>query len=133
MHSSWLADADMPKWQRDIQALEEQNRLAFLAQDIDTLRQLWSDDFIVNSPLNRIHDKDQVLDLLQKGIILHAFFEVHIELIRRHGDIVVVMGRETVIDKPDTAPFHRRFTNFWYAEGHSWRLVARHANLINQS
>jgi ketosteroid isomerase-like protein len=133
MHSSWFADADTPQWQQDIQALEEQNRLAFLAQDIDTLRQLWSDDFIVNSPLNRIHDKDQILDLLQKGIILHAFFEVHIELIRRNGDIVVVMGRETVIGKPGTTPFHRRFTNFWYAEGRSWRLVARHANLISQS
>jgi hypothetical protein len=44
-------------WQRDILALEEQARAAFLAGDVATLDPMWADGFIVNSPLNMINDK----------------------------------------------------------------------------
>jgi hypothetical protein len=53
-------------WQDEIERLEEESRVAFLAQDLDRLRQLWSENLSVNSPINRIHDRSQVLDLLEK-------------------------------------------------------------------
>jgi ketosteroid isomerase-like protein len=117
-------------WRREIEELEEQGRRAFLAQDIPTLKRLMSDDFVVNSPLNRINTGDQVLDLLARGVIRHLSYDVHIELIQRHGDVVFVMGRDVVTSPPDAIALHRRFTNVWEPAGGSWRMIARHAQPV---
>jgi ketosteroid isomerase-like protein len=115
-------------WQQQIETRQEQNRAAFLNRDIDTLSRLWSDDFVVNSPFNRVNDKAQVLELLQKGVIAHSSYEEHVEVMKRSGDIVTVMGHDVVVNPPDTARVRRRFTNIWQATDGSWRLIARHAN-----
>jgi ketosteroid isomerase-like protein len=117
-------------WRRQIEELEQEGTRAFLAQDVESLKRLFSDDFVVNSPLDRIHTRDQVLDLLSRGLIRHLSQEVKIELIQRHGDIVVVMGSDVVRNPPDGAAVHRRFTNVWEAEGDSWRMIARHAQVV---
>jgi ketosteroid isomerase-like protein len=63
-----------------------------------------------------------------------ASYERSIEQVRVEGDIAIVMGAETL--KPTgNAPqagqtVHRRFTNIWKKEGDTWRLWARHANVI---
>jgi hypothetical protein len=98
-----------------------QRRQAFRAQDTDPLSFLWwSDDLVVNSPINRLLDRNQVLDLLPKSVIRHASYEAHIEVVRRHGDVVT--------ETPDAPPVERCFTNVWHATGQSWRMIARHAN-----
>jgi len=117
-------------WQDEIRQLEEDGCVAFLAQDFDRLRQLWSDDLAVNSPINRIHTRDQVLDLLGRGIIRHVSLEQTIELMTRHGDVVVVMGHDVVRDTPEGALITRRFTNVWTGGDGSWRLLARQATHI---
>lgn len=62
-------DAGMPPWEREVRQLEEEARVAFLNADIATLTRLWDESFTVNSPLERINDKSQVLALLQAGRI----------------------------------------------------------------
>jgi hypothetical protein len=54
-------------WENDIQALEEEHCRAFVGRDYDRLEGLWSDNLIVNSPINRVHDKKRVLELLRAG------------------------------------------------------------------
>jgi hypothetical protein len=44
-------------WEQDIRAREEENRVAFLAGDLTVLDRLWTDDFLVNSPLSLVNDK----------------------------------------------------------------------------
>jgi ketosteroid isomerase-like protein len=114
----------------EITALEKENCRAFVARDIGRLDQLWSDDLLVNSPINRVNDKRLVLELLQAGVIAHVFLENQIEACRIDGDIAIVMGSETVRDKPDGPTLHRRYTNVWRTEGDAWRIFIRHANLI---
>jgi ketosteroid isomerase-like protein len=80
-------------WKSQIEEMQRQGREASLARDVERLRGMWSDDLVVNSPINRIHSKAQVLDLLQKGIVAHLSFDEHIEATMRDGDVVVVMGR----------------------------------------
>jgi ketosteroid isomerase-like protein len=121
---------DAPAWEREIRALEEEGRRAFLAQDLDTLRRLWSDEFLVNSPLNQVNQKDQVLTLLRLGRIRHLSVDAQIEQVRRHGDVVIVMGQETVADPPDGKTVQRRYTNIWRNEAGVWRTIGRHANII---
>src|ERR1043166_8880462 len=117
-------------WEDEVRQIEEECRLAFLAGDIERLRKMWADDFAVNSPLNRINSGEQVLDLLQRGIIRHESMEQTIERIARHGDVVVVMGQDVVRNPGASAVIQRRFTNVWRDEGGAWKLIARQATHI---
>jgi hypothetical protein len=113
-----------------ILALEQAGREAFLARDLRTLEGLWSDALQVNSPINRVHSKQQVLALLGAGVIAHTAIEATVELVMRHPDTVVVMGSERVVDDPAAPVVQRRFTNVWRREGEAWRLFVRHANIV---
>jgi ketosteroid isomerase-like protein len=118
-----------------IRALDDQERLAALNQDFAALERLWSEHFIVNAPSNQIlSNRSAVLDWFRKGMTTRSSYERSIEQIRVDGDMAIVMGAETL--KPTgNAPqagqtVRRRFTNIWKKEGDTWRLWARHANLI---
>jgi ketosteroid isomerase-like protein len=113
-----------------VTALEKENARAFVAGDIERLDELWSDSLLVNSPVNRVHDKQRVLELLRNGVITHVLLENDIEAIRREGDTVTVMGSEVVRDKPDSPILRRRYTNLWRREGETWRIFIRHANIV---
>ncbi len=119
-------------WEQDVRAREEENRLAFLTADLAALDRLWTDDFLVNSPLNFVNDKARTLALLEAGRIRHASLASEIEHMTRHGDVVVVMGSDRVTDPPDGTITHRRFTNLWRLEGGVWRCFARHANEVSR-
>jgi ketosteroid isomerase-like protein len=118
-----------------VRALDNQERLAALNQDYAALERLWSEHFIVNSPLNQIlPNRSAVLAYFRRGMTTRSSFERNIEEVRVDGDMAIVMGAETI--KPiGTAPragqtVHRRFTNIWKKEGDTWRLWARHANNV---
>ena len=117
-------------WEQEIRTLEEQGRLAFLAGDTATLDAMWDSRLLVNSPLNVVNDKAKVLDLLGKGLIRHTRDDVEIEHITRYGDVVAVMGRDTVDGPPSNTLTYRRFTNIWQLQNGAWRMIARHAQVI---
>ena len=117
-------------WEREIAALEADNRRAFLARDLERLGQLVSERFLVNSPLGTVNERDRVLEQLRTGAIAHASLDHHVEAMRRFGDVVVVMGSETYSDVPGGPEIQRRFTNVWAAESGTWRIIARHANVV---
>jgi hypothetical protein len=117
-------------WEQEIRTLEEQGRVAFLAGDLPTLDGMWDPRLLVNSPLNIVNDKARVLELLGSGRIRHTMDQVEIEHIARYGDVVVVMGRDTVDGPPSTVLTDRRFTNVWQLQDGAWRMIARHAQVI---
>src|SRR5262245_14694470 len=111
-------DAQEPLATREteIRALDEQERLAVLKEDVAALERLWSDQLIVNNPQNEISaDRNAVFDRIKKGLIRYSQFDRRIEAIRFNGDIAIVMGSETVVPKSETAnpaqAVNRRFTN----------------------
>ena len=124
--------ATIADWEQEIRQLEERNRSAFLAADLSVLDGLWSDDFLVNSPLQVVNDKPRLLSLLESGRIRHTSHVIEIEHIRRHGDVVVVMGNDRVTDPPDGVLSRRRFTNVWQLAGDRWRCIARHAHVVSR-
>ena len=118
-----------------IRQLEEEERQAVLNEDVAALERLWSEEFIVNNPQNRITaSRGDALTLVQRGLIRYAAFERRIEAIRFNDDIAIVMGAETVEpvgDEPRAgAIVERRFTNIWRKKEAAWRMIARHANVI---
>jgi ketosteroid isomerase-like protein len=120
-------------WEMEIRELEERGRLAFLGADTKALSAMWSDDLLVNSPLNTINEKTLVLDLLEKGRIRHTRDDVVIERVVRYGDTVVVMGRDTVDGPPHGDLVDRRFTNVWQRQAGGWKMIARHAQIVGKS
>lgn len=118
-----------------IRQLEEQERQAVLDGDTAALERLWSEEFIVNNPQNRVTaSRDDALTLVRRGLIRYAGFERRIEAIRFNDDLAIVMGAETVEPVGD-APragtvVERRFTNIWRKKESTWRMIARHANVI---
>lgn len=124
-----LSGAD---WQTEIAALEEEAARAFIARDVERLAELFSDDLIVNSPINRVNDKQKILELLRTGVIGHVFSELRHEQIRRDGDLIIVMGSDSVKNSDDAPLLRRRVTDIWRKEGDRWRLYIRHANVMAQ-
>jgi hypothetical protein len=65
-------------------------------------------------------------------------FERQVEFVRVDGAFLFIMGLETLIpitDAPSAGlvagkTIKRRFTNIWKKEDGTWRLFARHANVI---
>lgn len=118
------------RWEDEIRTLEERGRVAFLAADVQTLDALWDDRFVVNSPLEVVNDKARVLGLLAAGKIRHTRDDVVIERVDRFGDVVVVMGRDTVDGPPHGDLLDRRFTNVWQRQQGAWKMIARHAQIV---
>jgi ketosteroid isomerase-like protein len=123
-----------------IRSLDDQERAAALNRDVETLGRLWSDQFTVNAPNNQVVvGKRAVLEaFVHSGVIDFSSFERHIEFIAVAGDFTILMGLETLVPNTDVPSaglvagqaVKRRFTNIWRNEGSSWRLFARHANVI---
>jgi hypothetical protein len=67
-------------WQSEIASVEHDANRAFLDRDLARLDELFSDDLVVNSPINLINDKKKILELLGKGIIGHVSSTIHHEL-----------------------------------------------------
>jgi len=123
-----------------VRSLDDQERDAALRRDVAALKRLWSDRFTVNAPNNEVvTGKQAVLDtFVHTGIIDFSSFARHIEHIEVDGGFAIIMGLETLVPKTDAPSaglvagrsVNRRFTNIWKQEAGTWRLFARHANVI---
>jgi ketosteroid isomerase-like protein len=123
-----------------VRALDDEERLAALKRDVPALERLWSDQFLLNAPNNKVVvGRRAALDVfVRSGIINFSKFERQIEYIHADGPYVIIMGLETVqpISHAPSAGLvagqlvKRRFTNIWKNETGTWRLFVRHANVI---
>jgi ketosteroid isomerase-like protein len=120
----------------EIRRLEQMEVQAVLKKDTVTLLKLWDTDYVVNAPDNKINFAGKnTLDrpVLQRS---RTSFTRDVEQIIVRGDIVFSMGSETVVPTgSQTNPqqtVKRRYTNIWMKKDGTWKLVARHANVICQ-
>ena len=118
----------------EVRRLNAEEVAAFVHDDPTALAQLWSDDFVVTNPLNKFVNKKQVLEMVQSGFLVISAYDRQIEYLRRHGDVVVVAGSETVSwggRMPNAGKSERlRFTGIWMKQNGRWQEVARHANIV---
>jgi len=123
-----------------IRKLDDEERQAALDRNLAALERLWSEDFTANAPNNAVSvGKKAVMETFVKsGIINFSSYERKIEFIRLDGDYALVFGIENLIPKTDAPSaglvagqtVNRRYTNIWKNEKGTWRLFARHANVI---
>jgi ketosteroid isomerase-like protein len=129
------ADSDDATWEQAVRAAEARHVAVALANDASAWEGMLSDDFVVNSPLNTIVEKPQLLGFIRSGVLSVSSFEQRIELVRRFGDIAVVMGEDTAVwatPSPNAGQTHsRRFTDIWRLQDGDWRFIARQATLVS--
>ncbi|HJS97700.1 MAG TPA: nuclear transport factor 2 family protein [Terriglobales bacterium] len=119
---------------KEVRQLNAQEVAAMLRSDADAMARLWSDDLVVNNPLNRFVDKQQVLDLVKTGFLAFTSYDRQIEYIRDYGNTVIVAGHETLVfsgKMPNAGkPQCLRFTAVWMKQHGRWQEVARHADIV---
>jgi hypothetical protein len=119
---------------RDLNAREVK---ALLARDADTLKRLWSDDFVVTNPFNKFVKRRDVLDMTKSNKLAFSSYERQVEYVRLYHDntMAVVAGSESVVwagKMPTAGQMSRlRFTAVWLKQGGRWQQVARHANIVS--
>jgi Domain of unknown function (DUF4440) len=112
-----------------------------LTGDANAMRSLMHPNYMVNSPVNQIVRKDQLIKLLSEGKIASESIERTIEATAITGNVGIVMGRETIKPKPNSElglahgvkTLERRFTNVFVFEQGIWRLLARQSTVIQAS
>jgi ketosteroid isomerase-like protein len=121
-------------WEAEIRTAEATHVKAFLDNDLPALQGMFSDQFVVNSPLNSIVDKKQLLGMVRSHALTASEFTQDIERITRFGDVVFVMGSDRVVwaaPSPNAGKTQRRrFTDVWRLENGRWVFIARQATLI---
>lgn len=130
---------DNASTEAEIRALEQTGAKAILNGDINTLKQIWAPEFLVNTPRNEITGtRDSILLIQKAGMIDYSIYEKVIERMQFQENIVITMGHETLVSKNDTPAakagqvYKRRFTNIWMKKNGKWQLIARHASIICQ-
>ena len=123
-------------------AIEEIKRLyAFeeqltLTQDTARIKQYYPDDFVVTNPFNQFIDKKKVIERVKANIIKYSTYKHTFDAFRFYGDMVIVIGSETVVPTADAVrndagkTVHRRFTEVWIMRDNKWQKVVRHASNI---
>ncbi len=118
----------------EVRRLNAEEVEAFLHNDPKAIARLWSDDFVVTNPFNKFVNKQQVLGMVQSGVLVITSYDRQIEYIRVYGDTVIVAGSETVVwggKMPNVGRTeHLRFTGIWMKQQGRWQEVARHANIV---
>jgi ketosteroid isomerase-like protein len=116
--------------EQEVKKLDLEHADAVLRGDQEAMNKYWTEDFIVTNPFNEIDQADRI----KKGIVTYSSFIRESEVIKVHGNTVIVMGKEIVVPKgssPDAGKtINRRYTNIWMQRDGKWRLIARHANVI---
>ncbi|WP_288459905.1 nuclear transport factor 2 family protein [uncultured Sphingomonas sp.] len=107
---------------------------AMMAHDAAGVRGVWAEDFIVNSPANRVLRRDEVIAAMADDLLDYKDFHKHITAIDQKPEVTVVMGYDTMV--PLKGPgagrqVTRPFTDVWAKRDGRWQLIARQATIAD--
>jgi hypothetical protein len=121
-----------------VAALMAQKRLhdAMQTGDVAAIDALFASDLVVNAPINRYVDRENVMARYRSGQISYEpDVTRNIEFAGVRADSVVIMGEE--IARPNAgAPHagktvHRRFTDIWREIDGAWKMCVRQATITS--
>ena len=110
---------------------------AFQSRDLNALAHLLAADLVVNAPINRVVDRDNLFERIRRQEVHYADgpSTTNIEFAEARDDLVVIMGEEIVHPVEHTphtgSTVHRRFTDIWRPHATTWQLAIRQATITN--
>ncbi|RZL41603.1 MAG: nuclear transport factor 2 family protein [Pedobacter sp.] len=112
-----------------------QKKEAFQKKDTATLLKIFSPNFVVNAPTNKVTTLPELMQMLRQGEVDVAQFERITESVTFINNIAISMGNETIrpAGKMPNAgkTVKRRYTNIWMKGETGWQLVARQSSIIS--
>ena len=107
-------------------------RKAIAARDVAVLNRYWSPDLIVNSPLNTIVSRSQVIDAMNHGYLNYSVESVPEYFTVTDGTAILMSREEMVPADGRMAGKHliRRATDIYQRSGEDWLLVASQATFV---
>lgn len=139
-HGEWKAanpDVESAAKEARIAAvLEAVNRIdaALVNDDQRTFTALLDDDLAVNNPQNSVSVRGATANRGSAGLISYSRYDRKIEYAGLRGELVVIMGEETVVPKGNAPQagrlVRRRFTDLWRPTAQGWKLTVRQATII---
>lgn len=119
----------------EIRKLEKKVKEAFLKKDTSILFKLFSPDFVINAPNQKVITFKQLKPMLQNGSVDRDLFEKVTEVVTFNNNIAISMGHELLRptgNAPDAGKtVKRRYTNIWMKTAVNWELVARQSTIIS--
>ena len=111
---------------------------ALLAQNAPALAALLADDFvIVEVGTGQVHPRGAFLDAVRSGAVVFEAIERWPQetLVRRYGNVAVVVGRTTMAFTGDDSTFQAdsRYTHVYALDGGSWRLLSAQGTPIPEA
>lgn len=117
-----------------IKILEALQTKAILESDTITLAKIWAEEYHVNSPTNLVVNRSQVFQRIKNTFIKYSTYTQEPEYYGVFDDVVIVMGKETVVptgDNPDKDKIlTRRYTDIYKMINGEWKGISRHANIV---
>lgn len=139
-HAEWKAanpDVESAAREASIAAvLDTVNKMdaAVVNDDHATFTALLDNDLAVNNPQNSVSVRGATANRGSAGLISYSRYDRSIEYVGLRGDLVVLMGEETVVPKGNNphagTPVRRRFTDLWRPTAQGWKLTVRQATII---
>jgi ketosteroid isomerase-like protein len=121
---------------RQVEALEEQWRTAELADDVDTMDKLLSDDYIGISMSGQVNTKAQQLDRLRSHKLALTRLDLGEMQIKLVGSIAIVTSRAQVEGTNDGAPIKGtfRYTRVYQRlPSGAWKITSFEATRVPES
>jgi ketosteroid isomerase-like protein len=123
---------------RIVAVIDAQKRFeaASMRGDWDAVEAFFAPDLLVHAPINRVVNRDNVMARMRGGQIAYEPGGEHrVEFIGVRGDVVVVMGEESVkptANAPNVGKLvRRRFTDIWKIINGTWKLTIRHSTVTS--
>ncbi|MFN3872667.1 MAG: nuclear transport factor 2 family protein [Ignavibacterium sp.] len=117
-----------------IKILEALQTKAILESDTITLAKIWAEEYHVNNPSNMVVNRSQVFQRIKNTFIKYSTYTQEPEYYGVFDDVVIVMGKETVVpigDNPDKDKIlTRRYTDIYKMINGEWKGISRHANIV---
>jgi hypothetical protein len=122
-----------------LRAADAEQMRIIVQGDAETQQVFMHPNYMINGPMNRVLQKDVIVDMLAHGRMGSDRFERVIEDLAITGNVGIVMGREVVHPTPTSELgmrhgdklLNRRFTNVFLFEDGKWRFLARQATIVN--
>ena len=105
---------------------------AMMAHDAAGVRTVWAEDFVVNSPSNKVIGREDVIGVMEQDFLDYRDFHKHITFVGEKPEVTVVMGYDTMIPKKGPGAGKqviRPFTDIWAKRSAGWQLIARQATI----
>lgn len=122
------------KARRLVLATDDRRIEALRGGNVESLRQIYADDYTLVTPTGIIRSKADQINELASGEFRYEKFELKERIVRVYGDVVIVLSRENIdiLRAGQHTGGDMRFTRTYKKFGKNWRVIATHGSFVTQ-